>query len=141
MRTRPEPLLLDTHVWIWLVRGEDQVPHGVQEAILAAADARSLHLSVLSFWEIALLDAKRRIILSRPCLDWLQDAVERSRVVTTPLTLEISVESHRLAGRFHNDPVDRILIATARVERLTLVTRDRVILDYAAGGGLRALAC
>ncbi len=141
MTTKSEPLLLDTHVWIWLVRGEDRIPRTVLEPIFAAAGARSLYLSVLSPWEIGLLDAKRRITLNQRCLDWLHAAIERSGVLTLPLTLEIAVESHQLPGRLHNDPVDRILVATARLEGLTLVTRDRAILDYAAQGHLRALAC
>ena len=57
------------------------------------------------------------------------------------LTPEIAVECHHLPGCPHNDPADRILVATARQERMTLVTRDRAILDYAARGHVRALAC
>jgi PIN domain nuclease of toxin-antitoxin system len=139
--TRPEPLLLDTHVWLWLVRGEDRLPHDVLEPIFAAAGARSLFLSAISPWEIGLLDAKRRISLNRPCLDWLREAVEHSGVQIAPLTLEIAVESHRLPELLHDDLVDRILIATARLEALTLVTLDRAILDYAVQGHLRALPC
>ena len=58
-----------------------------------------------------------------------------------PLTPEIPVECNGLPGRFHHDPADRIITATARVEGLTVVTRDPQILDYAAEGYVGALAC
>jgi PIN domain nuclease of toxin-antitoxin system len=61
--------------------------------------------------------------------------------MTAPLTPEIAVESSRLPGPFHNDPIDRILAATARIEGLILVTRDRAILDYARHGHVRARPC
>jgi PIN domain nuclease of toxin-antitoxin system len=51
------------------------------------------------------------------------------------------VSCHRLPSQLHDDPVDRILVATARIEGLTLVTRDRALLDYATQGHLRALPC
>jgi PIN domain nuclease of toxin-antitoxin system len=51
------------------------------------------------------------------------------------------VSCHQLPGRLHDDPIDRILVATARREGLTLITRDRAILDYAAQGHVRALPC
>jgi PIN domain nuclease of toxin-antitoxin system len=56
------------------------------------------------------------------------------------LTPEIAMSCHLLSG-FHSDPIDRMLVATARIEGLTLVTRDRAILDYAAQGHVRALPC
>ena len=95
----------------------------------------------MSIWEVGLLDAKGRISLNLPCLDWVRTALARSGALTVGLSPEIAVESHRLPGRLHNDPVDRILAATARTEALTLLTRDRALLDYAAQGHLRALAC
>ena len=141
MTNTAEPLLLDTHVWIWLVRGEGRLPRAALERMFAAAGARAMFLSVMSIWELSLLDAKGRISLSLPCLAWVRTALERSVALTAPLTPEIAIESNQLPDRLHNDPIDRRLVATARIEDLTLVTRDRVILDYAARGHLRALAC
>ena len=57
------------------------------------------------------------------------------------LTTEIAVGRNGLPGQFHNDPADRIITATARVEGLTVATRDRQILDDAAQGYVSALAC
>jgi PIN domain nuclease of toxin-antitoxin system len=134
-------LLLDTHVWIWLVRGQDRMSKDLLELMFAAAGAGAMFLSVMSIWEFSLLDAKRRITLNMPCLTWVRTALERSGALTVPLTPDIAATSHQLPGRLHGDPVDRVLVATARSENLTLVTRDRAILDYAAQGHVRALPC
>jgi PIN domain nuclease of toxin-antitoxin system len=141
MKISADPLLLDTHVWIWLVRGEGRIPKDILELMLMAAGAGSMFLSVTSIWELSLLDAKRRISLNMPCLSWVHTALDRSRAQTVPLTPEVAASSHQLPGELHSDPIDRILVATARLEGLTLVTRDRAILDYAARGHVRALPC
>ena len=141
MKTSAEGLLLDTHVWIWLVRAEDRIPKDVLELMLVAAGAGSMFLSVMSIWELSLLDAKGRISLNMPCLSWVQTALDRSRAQTVALTPDVAVSCHQLPGRLHSDPIDRILVATARAEGLTLVTRDKAILDYAAQGHVRALSC
>ena len=141
MTTSVEPLLLDTHIWIWLVRGEGRIPEDILELIFAAAGSGSMFLSVMSIWELSLLDAKRRITLNVPCLTWVRTALDRSGALTVPLTSEVAVSCHQLPGQFHDDPIDRILVATARIEGLTLLTRDREILDYAAQGHVRALSC
>jgi PIN domain nuclease of toxin-antitoxin system len=141
MKIGAETLLLDTHVWIWLVRGEDRIRKDVLELMFVAAGAGSMFLSVMSIWELSLLDAKRRISLNLPCLTWVRTALDRSGALTVPLTPEVAVSCHQLPGRLHDDPIDRILVATARREGLTLITRDRAILDYAAQGHVRALPC
>jgi PIN domain nuclease of toxin-antitoxin system len=141
MRIEPRELLLDTHVWIWLVRGESRIAKPVLEAIFEAAGARTSFVSVISIWEVSLLASKGRLVLKQPCLEWVDAALFRSGSELAPLTAQIAVECNGLPGRFHGDPADRIITATARVEGLTVVTRDRQILDYAAQGYVGALAC
>jgi PIN domain nuclease of toxin-antitoxin system len=141
MRSEPRELLLDTHVWIWLVRGEDRIAEPVLEAIFEAAGARTLFVSVISIWEVSLLASKGRLVLNRPCLEWVDVALSRSGTDLILLTAEIAVECNGLPGRFHSDPADRIITATARVEGLSVVTNDQQILDYARKGYVGALAC
>ncbi len=57
-----------------------------------------------------------------------------------PLTPEIAVENSQLPDEFHGDPADRLLIATARICGMTLLTRDEKILDYAKKELLQAIA-
>ena len=135
-------LLLDTHAWIWLVEGRKPLAGPAHGAVLDAAGRNALRLSIMSVWEVSLLEAKGRLALRRPCLEWVRTALARSGVALAPITPEIAVESHRLPGGFHADPADRLIVATARVESAVLVTRDRLILDYARGGvHLSALPC
>ena len=62
-------------------------------------------------------------------------------VTPAPLTASMAVSSSCLPGTIHDDPADRLLIATAREMRATLMTRDQKILDYAADGHLNVIAC
>ena len=135
-----EPLLLDTHVWIWLNEGGAELDDGVVRRIAGAAAHGCAFVSVMSVWEVGLLHAKQRVALGLALPIWVQ------RALAPPITLgalasDIAVSCHQLPGRLHSDPIDRILVATARIENLTLVTRDRAILEYAAQGHVRALPC
>jgi PIN domain nuclease of toxin-antitoxin system len=133
-------LLLDTHAWYWLVDANPRLLEGTRRTIDCAAARGELLVSVISAWEIAMLESKARVAFDIPCLDWIRQALAPPLRLTS-ITPEIAVESTRLPEPFHRDPVDRLLTATARVEGLTLLTRDQRILDYSAQGHVRALAC
>lgn len=124
-------LLLDTHVWIWLMNGADplksskilpQIEEGVKNSLL--------RVSAISVWEVAMLEAKGRIHFSLNCLDWVEAAVSAPGISLVPLTPEIAVESTRLPGKFQGDPADRILVATARKLNAILITQDKEIVKY-----------
>ncbi len=74
-------------------------------------------------------------------LTLFQDFVAADGFTTADLPPAVLVGSSYLPGDFHNDPADRIIVATARALDLTVVTSDRLILEYAARGHVRALAC
>jgi PIN domain nuclease of toxin-antitoxin system len=125
------PVLLDTHSWIWLQNGEPGVFTGpVRRAIEASAAGGRLYLSIISVWEVALLQSKGRIELSNSCGLWVQQALATPGLALTPLTSEIAIESCNLPPPFHGDPADRIIIATARNIGARLVTRDQKIIEY-----------
>jgi PIN domain nuclease of toxin-antitoxin system len=133
-------MVLDTHVWLWVVEGDrsQSAPHALQE-IDDASRRGDLLVSAISVWAVAMLEKTGRISLSRPLEEWVQSALRAPGTQLLPLSPEIASESARLPGSAHGDPADRILIASARVTDGKLATRDRVILDYAAGGHLTAL--
>lgn len=135
-------LVLDTHVWIWMAEG-DRAALSVAaiEAIEEAARSGAVRVSAISVWEVAMLEAKGRISLSRPVNDWVQAALHLPGVRLLPLSPEIAVESTRLPGVPRGDPADRILMASARHLGGRLATCDREILGYAAKGQLRVLDC
>jgi PIN domain nuclease of toxin-antitoxin system len=74
-------------------------------------------------------------------LDFIERFIEKMQAKLSPLNPTILVSSSNLPGVIHGDPMDRILIATARALDLVLVTSDRPILKYAEAGHLRTLAC
>lgn len=124
-------LLLDTHTWIWLMMGqENQLTAAAVSSVEETARRGRVLISAISVWELSMLVAKGRIRLAKDVLEWVRDALGVPGVELLSLSPEISVESSRLPGRFHGDPADRILVATARVHQLTLVTKDTGILDY-----------
>jgi PIN domain nuclease of toxin-antitoxin system len=99
---------------------------------------RIAYLSPISFWELGLLVSANQYELDRPVEEvWEQDTDPESYHIAE-LTGPILFDSTRLPGDLHRDPSDRILAATARANRLTFVTRDWRLLDYARQGHLRA---
>jgi PIN domain nuclease of toxin-antitoxin system len=125
------PLLLDTHYWIWLQAGTRQeFSSSVLKAIDQAAASGNLLLSVISVWELGVLEAKGRIQLHGPCEQWVRDALAMPGLSLAPLTPEIAVASIRLPEPFHGDPADRMIVATARALGARLVTRDTKIREY-----------
>lgn len=134
-----KPLLLDTHIWIWLVEGHRTLRSNARTAIGEAASAGGLRIAAITLWEVALLSSRRRIVIEAPIRDWLDRALAGSGVVLESLTPGVAVESCSLPGRFHRDPADQIIVATARLTGAALMTRDRRILDYAAQGHLTAI--
>lgn len=123
-------LLLDTHVFIWLVNGDVTLPVRVRQLINKMLSHGTVYLCVMSCWEIAMLEEKKRISLSRPCLQWIDDALRCSGVQVAALTPLICVDSCQLPGKIHGDPIDRMLIATARTMQLRLLTRDELLLHH-----------
>ncbi len=125
------PLLLDTHCWVWSQFGYEHEfsASGLATFRQAAADGILL-VSVISVWEVALLESKGRLHLHMDCMEWVRQALAPPGLTLVPLTPEIAVDSTRLPGDMHADPADRILVATARNIGARLITRDQALLDY-----------
>ncbi|HEU4629844.1 MAG TPA: type II toxin-antitoxin system VapC family toxin [Gemmatimonadaceae bacterium] len=133
----PEPpdLLLDPHVWIWAVEGaHDRISAAALAEVEAAGNAGRLLVSAMTVWEAAMLEARGRIALGLPIGEWIPTMLHRSGARLLPLGPEIAIDSTRLPASPHADPVDRILMASARVTGARLVTCDARILRYASDG-------
>ena len=133
-------LLLDTCAMLFLAE-ETRIDDDTLWEISEAAHDGRLHLSPISAWEIGVGVSKGRLSLPLAPLDFIERFIERMQVRLSPLSPAILIASSNLPGSIHGDPMDRILIATARALDLVLVTSDRPILTYARAGHLRALAC
>lgn len=129
-------LLLDTCAVLWLANGADMAPEA-----RTAITKRSLHVSPISAWEIANLVRKGRLASTLPVANWFHQAVDKMAAAMPQLTVEILAGSCGLPGSPPDDPADRIIIATAREADMTVVTRDRQILEYARAGHVRTLVC
>ena len=123
-------ILLDTYVWIWLMEGAPELGIDAQKMINQAARNSLIGISAISLWEISMLNMKGRIRLEKPLLTWVKEALALPGIELKPLTPEIAVESTQLPDGFHGDPADRLIVATARVHGLSLLTRDEKILAY-----------
>lgn len=136
-------ILLDTCAVIWLMQGEPMTPAS-REAVRQAVAVDGCLVSAATAWEIGLLASRGR----RPSMDllpdpqtWLDSVFGRPGFCEIPLSAAIAYRATDLPGEFHADPADRFVVATALTLGLPVVTRDRAILGYAAGGYVRAIEC
>ena len=88
-----------------------------------------------------MLISKGRLPTTKSASNWFFTFASAGRVTIEPASPEILIASSFLPQPIHNDPTDRILIATAREHDLTIITRDRAILSYGALGHVKVLAC
>jgi PIN domain nuclease of toxin-antitoxin system len=129
-------ILLDTHALLWLTEAERL---GAQARKLIDAETGKLHLSAISFWEIAMLIDKRRIALAMPLDSWMQRLFETGGFTVVAVDPGIAADAGSLPGNIHGDPCDRIMIASARSLGCPVLTADGLILDYAALGLVQAI--
>ena len=122
---------MDTHVWYWFMVGDKTLKNKVVNDINKAALDGSLCLSAISVWEIAMMESKGRVNFKLPILQWVEEALHSVPIQLLPLFPSVAVESCQL-NHFHGDPADRIIVATARIEKLILLTRDKKIQHYAS---------
>ena len=131
-------LLLDTHIFVWLIAKNGQLTQKDKDRIEACTQSEGkILVSAISIWEIGMLSQKGRLTMQEPVLQWVKEAIEAPYIQLVPLSPEIAIESCQLPGEFHGDPADRILVATSRVLNVPLLTRDNHIRTYAQGGYLK----
>ena len=119
--------LVDTHIWIWWNGAPDRLSDQAKSAI---AEARNdIVFSVASGWEIAIKHGLGRLKLPEAPEHYVPKRVAANRMRVLPITLAHSLGVGCLPDH-HRDPFDRILIAQARQEGLTLITADDAFLDY-----------
>jgi PIN domain nuclease of toxin-antitoxin system len=135
-----ELLLLDTHCWLWAQLGLIQrLSKAALQAIRSAESDGNLRISVISIWELAMLENRGRVALPMNIRTWVDQALSKPGIAVSPLTPEIMIESVHLPGELQGDPADRMLTATARVLGATLVTKDDRLLRYSKLRHVRAL--
>jgi PIN domain nuclease of toxin-antitoxin system len=127
----PEMIILDTHIWIWLINQEfDRFPASWRDRI---DTADQVGISPVSCFEVALAYQRGRLELPCPADRWLQEALEPSGIVLFPITAEIAYQAVALSP-IHRDPFDRLIIATAIQENADLASVDHLFSQYSELG-------
>ena len=121
-------ILLDTHVWIWSQESPELLGPTARSTV--ADENSALFVSPVSSLEISRLAWGGHLTLAGRLQTWVSESLNALLADTVPLTHEIAITAYDLPGEFHRDPADRMLVATARVLDLTLMTADERILAY-----------
>lgn len=125
-------ILLDTHVLVRYVQDEGKLGKRTLAAIDRARDVDELFVSAISFWEVARLVARGRLVLETTVTAFRDLALQHG-AIEIPIDGAIAIESSELPDA-HGDPADRLLVATAVVRGLTLLTADSILLAWKLRG-------
>lgn len=123
--------LLDTHTWVWWHMHPENLSQKVKSLIADSSRYDELLLSAISVWEFCKLLEKGRLGVSCDPEEWLATALAMPKLRLVPLTPPIAYRSTVLPQPLASDPADQIIIATARNENATILTKDDVLRRYA----------
>jgi PIN domain nuclease of toxin-antitoxin system len=124
-------ILLDTHVWLWLLHDPNQLSSQAQALIDLEERNNGLIVSAISVWEIAAKVGIGKLTSPLPIEEWYKLAKSQSGIVVESLNPLDAIASTQLPGDFHKDPADRILVAIARRYGISFLSCDAKILNYA----------
>ena len=136
-----QPLLLDTHAAIWIVRNEKLAPRAVEAINTSHQEAGMVFVSAITAWEVGILVARNRINLLMTPQRWFTRLLSMPGMQLGELSPDILMASSFLPGDPPRDPADRIILATARDLGATLITRDRALLKYGQDGYVSTIPC
>ena len=134
-------ILLDTCAVIWLSQGDKIADAAVALLAEAARTGTPSYISAITAWEIGLLVSRQRLQLGTTPEQWFARLFNLPSVRLAELTPRVLITASFLPGKPPRDPADRIIAATARDLGATLVTRDRLLLDYGAQGHVSTMGC
>ena len=123
-------ILLDTHALVWWVNEPSRLSDKGKAAIEEAMRTQEVYASSISSWEIALLVKHGRMQLALDIWDWIARCESLPFLTFIPVSNAIAIESVRLPDFPHQDPADRIIVATAISLGAEVVTKDEKISSY-----------
>jgi PIN domain nuclease of toxin-antitoxin system len=121
--------LLDTCALIRLLDSPEKISVPAISA-MKSDNSATMGVASISLWEVARKESLGNLELAMPANEWLREIAANEALSVLSLSDRIAWESCHLPGEFHRDPADRIIVATARIMKVTLVTSDRRILQY-----------
>ena len=122
--------LLDTHTWIWWNMRPQNLSQRVKALISDSSKYDELLLSAISPWEFSKLLEKGRLGISCHPEEWIRLALDMPKIRLVHLSPILAYRSTVLPKPFHSDPADQIIVATAREENATVLTKDKNIRTY-----------
>jgi len=123
-------IVLDTHAWVWWVDNPAQLSRAARRVIDGEVDRKDVYISSVSVLEVALLVAKKRLVLTMNSREWVARSEALPFFHFVPIDNGICLRSTELRGPLHADPADRIIIATALGLGARLITKDRRLRKY-----------
>jgi len=120
-------LLFDTHAFVWLASTPKELSRSAKRAI--RENAGRLYLSSISALEIAILFKRKRLILPMGPAEFIDRALGQHGIQEIPVDRTIAIASTGLPD-IHNDPFDRLIIATAQLNGMHIVSKDRLLRSY-----------
>ncbi len=123
-------MLLDTHAFVWWMSSPQKLSRKARKKTDDAASQSSIYVSAISVWEIVLLASRGRLLFSVAVEDWISLCESLPFLNFVPVDNLVAIKANRLPEPLHNDPVDRMIIATSLILNATLVTRDEKLLYY-----------
>lgn len=122
--------LLDTHTWVWWNMRPEQLSKQVMDTITDIKGYDELLLSAISPWEFFRLVEKKRLGIGCDPEEWMDIAFQMPKLRLVPITPKIAFKSCSLPQPFYDDPADQMIVATAREENATILSRDEKIQNY-----------
>jgi PIN domain nuclease of toxin-antitoxin system len=131
--TVADGVLLDTHVWVWAAEGDARrVGPRARRLLTRAGKTGTGRISPVSIFEVAALHTLGRLRFALPVEAWIHGALDQMHLRIAPVAPEVSLDAGLIPRGALADPLDRLLVATARYLGSTLVTADDRILEYAS---------
>lgn len=131
-------IVVDTHALVWFIEGQAKLGSAARGQIERARVEGGVLIAAMSVWELAFVAHRRRIELSLDVRAWIDLVLALPGFELAPLEPAIGIAAAELAWE-HRDPADRVIVATAIVRDVALLTADEKIIAYAAEGHLHAI--
>lgn len=123
-------IVLDTHAWVWWMSRSNALSRKVRRLLDQTTQERPALVSSISVWEVMLLARRGRLQLTMPVADWLAHAEALPMLRFVPVDNRIAMLAVDLPAPLHNDPADRIIVATALQVGAKLATKDEKLARY-----------